>query len=180
MNLEHKTVSRDEIYQGAIISVVKDTITLPNGKTAERELVLHNGAAAVVPVDEEGNIFFVRQYRHSTGKELLEIPAGTLEAGEDPLECAKRELEEETGYKASEFYHIFSIYTAVGFCTEKIHIYLAKGLHEGEQNLDEDEFVNVEKHSLNEALEMIFDGRIEDAKTISGIFGAKRFLESKE
>lgn len=178
MNLEHKTISREEIYKGAIVSLVKDTITLPNGKTTQREVVLHTGAAAVVPIDDEGNIVLVRQYRHPAGKELLEIPAGLLETGEDPLECAKRELEEETGYKASEFSHILSMYTAVGFCTEKIHIYLAKGLYEGKQNLDEDEFVNIERYTLNEALEMIFDGRIEDGKTVCGILAAKKLIES--
>ncbi|WP_341877519.1 NUDIX hydrolase [Defluviitalea saccharophila] len=180
MNLEHKTVSREEIYKGAIVSLVKDTITLPNGKTAQREVVLHNGASAVVPMDNEGNILLVRQYRHPAGKELLEIPAGLLEDGEDPLECAKRELEEETGYKASEFSHIFSTYSAIGFCTEKIHIYLAKGLYEGKQNLDEDEFVNIEKYPLEEALQMIFDGRIEDGKTVCGILAAKKLTDSKK
>ena len=143
MNIEHKTISR-EIYKGRIISLVKDTILLPNGKTAEREIILHNGAAAIVPVDDEGNILFVRQYRQPIQDELLEIPAGLLENGEDPLDCAKRELEEETGYNALEYLHICSMYTAVGFSTEIIHIYLARGLYEGKQNLDEDEFVNVE------------------------------------
>lgn len=178
MNFEHRTISRKEIYKGKIISLVKDTITLPNGKIAERDVVLHNGAAAIVPIDDEGNIIFVRQFRQPAGEELLEIPAGILEKGEDPLACAKRELEEETGYQASKFSHICSMYTAIGFCTEMIHLYLAKDLFETKQNLDEDEFVNVEKYSVDEAIHMIFDGRIKDAKTIAGILGAKKLMES--
>lgn len=179
MNIECKTISREEIYKGKIISLVKDTITLPNGKTAIREVILHNGASAIVPIDDEGNILLVRQYRQPIQKELLEIPAGLLEKGEEPLECAKRELEEETGYKAKEFSHLCSMYSAVGFSTEKIHIFLATGLYEGKQSLDEDEFVNVEKYSLDEAIDMILDGRIEDGKTVSGILAAKKLMDNK-
>ncbi|NLK21724.1 MAG: NUDIX hydrolase [Epulopiscium sp.] len=179
MDFEHETINRKEIYKGKIISLVQDIISLPNGKTAKRDVVLHNGAAAIVPMDESGNILFVRQYRQPVGEEILEIPAGTLEEGEEPLECAKRELEEETGYKANEFTHICSMYTAVGFCTEIIHIYLGTDLIMGKQNLDEDEFVNVEKYPFNEAMKMIFDGRIKDSKTISGILGANHIMNSK-
>lgn len=177
--MDFRTINREEIYKGKIISLVKDTIVLPDGRTTTRDVVLHNGAAAIVPIDNEGNILFVRQYRQPAGEELLEIPAGILEKGEDPLECAKRELEEETGYRALELSHICSMYTAVGFCTEMIHIYFAQNLVESKQNLDEDEFVNVEKYSLDEAIEMIFDSRIKDGKTIAGILAAKKLIENR-
>lgn len=178
MNKPYTTVKREEIYKGVIIEVVKDTITLPNGKQAYREMVLHNGAAAIVPIDQDGNILFVRQYRHPAQEEILEIPAGTLEIGEDPLQCAKRELEEETGFTAQKFSLLSAMYTAIGFCTEKIYIYLAEGLQEGAQNLDEDEFVTVERYSLEESVQLIVNGTIKDSKTIAGIFAAKQLLEN--
>ncbi|WP_058485415.1 NUDIX domain-containing protein [Defluviitalea phaphyphila] len=178
--MNFKTIKQEEIYKGKIISLVKDTIELPDGRTTTRDVVLHNGAAAIVPVDNQGNILFVRQYRHPAKEELIEIPAGTLEKGEDPLECAKRELEEETGYKASKFSYICSMYTAVGFCTEIIHIYLAKDLVKTNQNLDEDEFITIEKYSLKEAIDMIFHGIIKDSKTIAGIFATKELIENNK
>ena len=103
MGLEYRTISREEIFKGKILTLVKDKVLLPNNNEAEREIILHKGAAAIVPVDDEGRIIFVRQYRHPIGEELLEIPAGLLEEGEEPLESAKRELEEETGYKSSKY-----------------------------------------------------------------------------
>lgn len=180
MSQPYTTIKREEVYKGKIIDLVKDTITLPNGQEAARELVLHNGAAAIVPVDGEGKILFVRQYRHPAQEEVLEIPAGTLEKGEDPLECAQRELEEETGYIGRMFTHLTSMYTAIGFCTEVIHIYLAEELTESTQNLDEDEFVVVERYTLEEAVKMIFDGTLKDSKTISGILAAKEILAQRK
>lgn len=176
MSFKYRTISRQEIYKGKIVTLVKDKVLLPNDKIADREIVLHKGAAAIVPIDETGKIIFVRQYRQPVGEELLEIPAGLLEKGEEPIESAKRELEEETGYKASEMHHICSMFNSAGFSNEMVHLYLAKGLHEGKQNLDEDEFVEIERYTFDEALKMIFDGRIKDSKSISGILGAKYFM----
>jgi len=178
MGLEYRTISREEIFKGKILTLVKDKVLLPNNNEAEREIILHKGAAAIVPVDDEGRIIFVRQYRHPIGEELLEIPAGLLEEGEEPLESAKRELEEETGYKYSKIRFICKMISSAGFCNEIVHIYLATELKKGKQNLDEDEFISLERYTFEEAVEMIFDGRIKDSKTIAGILGAKQLLES--
>lgn len=178
MGLEYRTISREEIFKGKILTLVKDKVLLPNNNEAEREIILHKGAAAIVPVDDEGRIIFVRQYRHPIGEELLEIPAGLLEEGEEPLESAKRELEEETGYKSSKIRFICKMISSAGFCNEIVHIYLATELKKGKQNLDEEEFISLERYTFEEAVEMIFDGRIKDSKTIAGILGAKQLLES--
>jgi ADP-ribose pyrophosphatase len=169
MDREFQRLGREEIYNGRVIRVVKDKLLLPNGKEADWDLVQHNGAAAVVAIDDEGKILLVHQYRNAANTVTLEIPAGTLEKGEDPLVCAKRELEEETGFKTDDFEFLIRFYTAIGFCDEMIHIYVAKGLKPSRQNLDEDEFVTVESYSLDELFDMIYSGKIIDAKTISSI-----------
>lgn len=174
MNKAIKTLDRERIFKGHILDVVIDTIQLPNGKAVKREMVLHPGAAAIVPFDEEGNVYLIEQYRHPVGDYILEIPAGTLEEGEDPADCASRELEEEIGYKAKEMNHLMSIYPAVGFSTERIEIYIAKGLIKSEQNLDEDEFVEVKKMTLDEALELIDNNKIVDSKSICGLLKAAK------
>jgi len=180
MTTEFRRISREEIYKGKILTLVKDRVLLPNNKEADREIILHKGASAVVPVDEAGKIIFVRQYRQPIEEELLEIPAGLLEEGEDPLEAAKRELEEETGYRASQMRLICSMVSSAGFCNEIVHIYLATELYKGKQDLDEDEFVKIESYSLDDAIRMIFDGRIKDSKTIAGILGTKQLLEDNK
>ncbi len=172
----YQILNSETAFKGKVLSVKKDEITLPNGKTAFREVVLRGDATAVVPIDKDGNIILVRQYRHPALKELLEIPAGMLEEGEDPEICAIRELEEETSFKAEKLIHLTTMYPAVGFCTEKIYIYLAKDLTQGEFNLDEDEFISVEKYSLEEAINLIYSGDIIDSKTIVGILTCKKYL----
>lgn len=172
----YKILNSEIAFKGKVLSVKKDEITLPNGKTAFREVVLRGDATAVVPIDKDGNIILVRQYRHPALKELLEIPAGMLEEGEDPEICAMRELEEETSFKAEKLIHLTTMYPAVGFCTEKIYIYLAKDLTQGEFNLDEDEFISVEKYSLEEAINLIYSGDIIDSKTIVGILTCQKYL----
>lgn len=172
----YETIKRIELLKGNIVDVVRDTITLPDGRTADREVVLHGDAAAVLPIDKEGNIIFVRQYRHPVGKEVLEIPAGMLEAGEDPQICAARELEEETAYKSNKITFMFSMYSSIGFCNEKLHVYLAEDLQDGSLNLDEDEFVTVERYSLEKALDMIFNNEIYDGKTIAAVLAYKQTL----
>ena len=135
--------SRTE-FEGHICSVKIDEIVLPNGKTAKREIVVRGNAAAVVPVDNDGKIILIRQYRHATGKEVLEIPAGMLEDNEDPELCAVRELEEETAYKAGKITKICSMYASIGFCTEILYLYIAEDLSEGKLNLDPEEFIEIE------------------------------------
>ena len=157
------------MYSGNIVDVVHDTITLPNGRNALREVVRHPGGAAVLPIDNDGNVVLIRQYRHPLGCVVLEIPAGMLNAGETPRECAVRELEEETGYTSANVRPLAQISPSPGYLNERIHIYLATDLSVSEQNLDEEEFIEVEVYPLDEAVRMVFDGRIVDSKTVVAI-----------
>lgn len=166
----YEVVSRQQIYEGSRISLYKYGYTTPDGHIAKKDIVEHRGAAAMIAIDDEGKMLFVRQYRCSAGRQTLEIPAGTLEKGENPQICAEREIEEETGYKAKSITHLFDMYSAIGFCTEVLHIYVCKCLTKTKQNLDEDEFINVERYTPQEAVEMIMQGKIVDGKTISAVF----------
>ena len=139
--------------------------------TSTWDLVKHKGAAAVVPVTDKGTILLVRQYRNALDQETLEIPAGGIEPGETPLECVTREIEEETGFIAGKMTHLMTVITAIGFCDEKIPIYVATDLKLSKQHLDEDEFIDVEEYTIDEIKDMIFSGKIIDAKTISGVLG---------
>ncbi len=177
MENETKLLKSEKVFDGRIIDVVHDVITLPDGREAVREIVVHGGAAAIIPINDKGEIIFVRQYRHPARQNVLEIPAGTLEKDEDPLLCATRELEEETGFKAKKFEHITSMYSAIGFCTEVLHLYIATELYDGVVHLDEDEFVSVETYTLEKAVEMIFSGEIIDAKTIVAILCYKEKID---
>jgi ADP-ribose pyrophosphatase len=170
---EYKRLSRERIHQGQIINVYTDTMQLPDGRTAEWDFIGHKGAAAIVPVDNDGRIIMVRQYRNAVEKNTLEIPAGGLNPGEDMKTCATRELEEETGFRSDKVEHLIDLYTTVAFCNEKIGIYYTKDLIPSKQNLDEDEYVTIEKYSLEELVQFIFTGVIEDAKTISAILAYK-------
>lgn len=159
-----------DVFDGVLLHVKKDKVKLPNGNTAYREWVKHPGASAVIPVTSKGEIILVRQYRYPIGEVTLEIPAGKLDKEqEDPLECAKRELSEETGYTAKNYKFLTKLATTVGFSNEVIYIYAAEGLELGEQHPDEDEFINVVKVSMEEAMEMVADGRICDGKSVVAI-----------
>lgn len=176
MKKPYETINSEMAFNGKIINVKVDTISLPDGKTAKREVVIRGDATAIVPIDEKGNVILVEQYRHPVGDMVLEIPAGMLEEGEDPKVCAIRELEEETSFIAKDLIHITTMYPTVGFCTEKLHIYLAKDLEQGNFNFDDDEFIEVVKVPLEEAINMIYTGKIIDSKTIVGLLACKRFL----
>ena len=171
--VEHvKRLKRELVYKGAILDIYKDTMELPDGNKAEWDFVSHRmGAAAILPVMKDGRIVMVRQYRNALERETLEIPAGGLNGREEPTDqAAMRELQEETGYHTDHVELLTSVYTTVAFCNEKIDIYLARGLKDrGNQHLDEDEFINVEAYSVEELKQMIYDCRIQDAKTICGI-----------
>lgn len=167
--MEEKTIEREVIYQGKIFDVEKHVVSLPNGGTSVRELVYHNGAVAVLVVDEDDRIVLVEQYRKAFESMSLEIPAGKLEVGEEPLASAKRELEEETGYAAESLEKIFSFYGAPGFCSERVDVFVAHGLTAGAMNLDEDEFLQVQRYTFKEAGQLLSSGRITDAKTIMAI-----------
>lgn len=177
MKLEEKTIKSEAIFKGRIVDLRVDTVLLPDGKESTREIVKHAEAVAVIAVDEEKNIYLVKQYRKPVEKVLLEIPAGIMDKDEEPLEAAKRELEEEAGLRAEDWKKITSFYTAPGFTDEKIHLFLATKLVKGLINLDEDEFVEVEVLPLDRAYHMVLEGSISDAKSIIGIQWVKSMLE---
>ncbi|MBM7854158.1 ADP-ribose pyrophosphatase [Desulfohalotomaculum tongense] len=173
MKLTEKTISSQMLHRGKVVSLRIDSVELPNGKIAAREVVEHSGAVAVVPIDNNGEVLMVRQYRHPVGKILLEIPAGKLDPGEAPDDCVRRELLEETGMVAGKLSKLFSCYSTPGFSNEILHVYLAENLTYQGQQLDKDEFLKVEKVPLSKAVEMISAGEIEDAKTIAGLLAVK-------
>lgn len=168
---QEKTLSSEPIYNGKVISVKIDDVLLPNGKTSKREIVNHPGAVAIIAITDDKKIVLVEQFRKPLERSIIEIPAGKLEEGEEPLTTAKRELEEETGYAAKEFDYIVSFATSPGFADEVIHVYVAKQLYKVENKLqqDEDEFVSLLEVSIEEAEKLIEDKKIYDAKTIFAI-----------
>ena len=167
---EYKRLDRTLIAHGAIIDYYQDTIQVPNGNIAKWDFIGHQGAAAVLPVDDEGRIIMVRQYRPALDRFTLEIPAGGLAGADEPtMEAAARELSEETGFVSDHLELLISIRTTVAFCNEKIDIYLATDLEKTKQHLDEDEYINVKTYTLPELEEMIYSGTIEDSKTIAAI-----------
>ncbi|XKH51290.1 NUDIX hydrolase [Chryseomicrobium palamuruense] len=170
-NFEEKTTNTTPIYSGRVISLSVDDVVLPNGKPSKRELVKHPGAVAVIAITQDHKIVLVEQYRKALERTLVEIPAGKIEQGEDPKETAFRELEEETGYTASDLHLVQSFATSPGFADEIIHIYVAQGLKKVTENrqLDEDEFVEIHECSLAEAEKWIQDKKIYDAKTAFAI-----------
>lgn len=175
--MEEKKVAGEWIYQGIILDLKIDTVILPDGNRTTREVVVHQGAVAIVAVTEAEEILLVKQFRYPVGQVLLEIPAGKLEKGEDPLECAKRELSEETGCAAEEWQPISTFYTTPGFSDEIMHLYLAKKLYKNEQTADTDEFIEVQQVSLDSAVQKVFSGEIKDAKSIAGILLTRLVLK---
>jgi ADP-ribose pyrophosphatase len=171
--IPYKRLKRDLIQKGRIIDFYSDTIELEGGKQTNFDFINHKGASAMIPVDADGNILMVRQYRNAVDQYTLEIPAGGLNPGEDNRTCAIRECEEETGFKAGKVYHLIDVYTTVAFSNEKIGIYYTTDITPSKQNLDEDEFVSFEKHSVEDLTNMILNGEIKDAKTIAGILAYK-------
>ncbi|ELX9420280.1 NUDIX hydrolase [Staphylococcus pseudintermedius] len=165
MHFEEKTISKESIYKGKIIEVEKHKVSLPNNETAYREVVKHNGAVAICALTPDQQVILVKQYRKALEQELLEIPAGKLEPGEDRESAAMRELEEETGYKAKKLTLIGEVYGTPGFSNEKISVYFADNLVEGKVNLDEDEFVEKVLYSLDDVKKAVEVRTIEDAKT---------------
>lgn len=176
MNKDYEIVKSEQKFKGKIIDVICDDIVLPNGEIAKIEVVIRKDACAVVVLDDDKNVIIVSQYRHPAKSIMLEIPAGVMEDGETPKECALRELEEETGIKVDEMKELITIYPTFGFCTEKIHIFFAKGIKKGKINLDEEEFIDVIKMPLDEAIEKIYNGEIVDAKTVAGLLACKKYV----
>lgn len=168
-----KTISSEDIFNGVLLHVLRDNVELENGVKSVREFILHPGAVAVVPVTDDNKIILVEQYRYPIKQKLLEIPAGKFDSpGENPLECAERELKEETGYEAKEYVYLGYIHTTPGFSNEIIHLYLALNLKRGDSNPDEDEIINVYTEDFNDVMKKCINGEITDAKTIAGILKA--------
>ncbi len=166
------TLSQRRIYDGKILNIRVDEVRLSNGNVTTREVVEHGGACGIVAFDEQGRLLMVRQYRYPMGCEVLELPAGKMDPGETPLECAARELEEETGYRAESFQPLGDIYPIAAYCCEIVHLFLAGPLTRGAQHLDPDEFLDLLPVDFDEALAMVLDGRIPDSKTQIGIMKA--------
>lgn len=176
--LEEKTIKTEQIFTGKVISLQVDDVELPNGKTAKRELIKHPGAVAIIPVTTENKIVMVEQFRKALERNIVEIPAGKLEKGEQPRASALRELEEETGYECETLELVTSFYTSPGFADEIVHVYEARGLSKKEHPApqDEDEFINLIELTLDEALEYVEKQKIYDAKTIFAV----QYLQLKE
>lgn len=170
MDLREKTLSVKEIFQGKVFQVHVDEVQLPDGRTSFREVVNHAGGVCIAAEDAQGRLLFVRQYRYPFARLMLELPAGKLEAGEDPLDCAKRELREETGAQSEHFIYLGKIFGSPGFCDEVIHLFYTKIESMGEMQLDDGEFLQVEAIPAEQALQMAATGELEDAKTVAALF----------
>ena len=178
-NLKEEFLKREEIFNGAVLHVVKDSVILPNGKTATREMCIHVGAVCVIPLLPDGRVIMERQYRYPHGRVFFEIPAGKLNfTAEDPLEAAKRELREETGAVAEKYTSLGVLGPSPALITERIHMYLAEGLSFGERELDDDEFLDVEYVHIDELYKMVMSGEIEDSKTQIAVLKVKALLEN--
>jgi ADP-ribose pyrophosphatase len=172
---EHR-LSSTLVYDGRLLKVRSDTVRLPNGASAEREYIVHPGAVAVIAVTEAGELVMERQFRYPLGRDMIEIPAGKIDPGEDPLATARRELREETGYTASQWTHVATINIAIAYSDEHIEIYLAKGLKHEQAKLDDEEFLEVFTLPLASALAWVREGKITDSKTVAGLFWAEKVL----
>lgn len=171
---KYERLDRTLVYKGVIIDFYQDTVKVPNGNVVKWDFIGHKGAAAVVAVNEDGKLLMVRQYRNALDRETLEIPAGALDSVDEPTHvAAARELEEETGYKAGKLELLIKLRTTVAFCNERIDVYLATDLQPSKQNLDDDEFINVELHDIDELVQMIYDCKIEDSKTVAALMAYK-------
>ena len=169
MELNETVIGSESIYEGKIVHLRVDTVRLPDGKESKREIVAHSGAVCIVPVRDDGMILLVRQFRLAADGILLEIPAGTREAGEEPMACAARELEEETGYRAAQIVPLFSAYLAPGYSTERIHAYLATGLTATQTHFDEGENLELVALPFDEIERRLLAGEFQDAKTIAAL-----------
>jgi ADP-ribose pyrophosphatase len=167
-NFDEETLAENVIYKGKIFQLMSNTVRLPNQRITTRDIISHPGAVALLPI-HDNNIILVRQYRYAINQVTLELPAGTLRNGEDPRECAHRELIEETGYSATNLEKLFDCYLAPGYSSERVTMFIATGLSKKRQDPDEDEFIQVETVTLPEAIEMIHRNQIVDTKTIAGI-----------
>ena len=172
-------IERRSIFDGRIVKLSVDRVRLPNGNVAELEIIRHQGAAAAVPVDADGRVLLVRQYRHAAGGWLLEIPAGKLDPGESPETCALREVEEETGFRPERLIPMGWIFTTPGFTDEKIWLFAATGLREAKQKLEDDEVLTVERLPLDRAVALATNGEMRDAKSVCALLRVSHFIDAR-
>ena len=177
MDLKETCIESEAVYDGALLHVRRDSVRLPDGKVGLREYITHPGAVAVLALLDNGNLIMERQYRYAAAREFFEIPAGKIDPGEDILVTGQRELLEETGYVASEWQHLVTTYPCIGYGDEQIHYFLARGLKFEGRNLDDGELLDVFELSLSDALEWVRDGRINDSKTLIGLFWLEKHLQ---
>lgn len=176
MDFEEKTMKTERIYEGRVVNLRIDTVELPGKKYSKREIVEHPSAVAVAALTDDGSIIMVRQFRKAVEKNLLEIPAGLIEINEEPKEAGLRELAEETGYIASNMEYLFEFYTSPGFSNEKVYLFLATDLKEGESNPDSDENIEITQYKLEELIDMVIRGDIYDSKTVISILYVNKYL----
>ncbi|HEU0167812.1 MAG TPA: NUDIX hydrolase [Chloroflexota bacterium] len=170
-----RTVASREVFNGRLLRLRVDEVELDNGRRAQREIVEHPGAVAILAFTDNGQLVLVKQYRKAAERQTVEIPAGTLGKGEAPRDCAMRELKEETGFSASTLQLICTFYSAVGFCNEMLHLFVAQGLTAGESAQEEDENIELVVAPVADAMQMIREGTIVDSKTVAGVFWAELF-----
>ena len=179
MDFSEKTLTQKYVFKGRIMNVRVDDVQLPDGTPDIREVIEHSGGACVLPLTDDGEVLMVKQFRYPHLRLFLEIPAGKLEKGEDPFECVKRELSEETGMVADEISSLGKLVPTPAYDGEVIHMYLATGLHSVGQKLDEGEFLQLEKYPLDTLVQMVMNGEIEDAKTVTAVLKTKRIVDEK-
>ncbi|MBR0596863.1 NUDIX domain-containing protein [Sinanaerobacter chloroacetimidivorans] len=177
MVFEEKTISSERIYEGRILNVRRDKVTVKDNQTSYREIIEHNGGVALAAVTDDGKMVMVKQFRKAAEKAVLEVPAGKIEAGEDHRLTAERELKEETGYSAREIRFLTSFYSSIGYSTEVIYLYLASGLTPGETDFDDNESIDILEYDRSELKQMVLSGEIEDAKTIAAILLVESIME---
>ncbi len=178
-DLKETRISSEKKFSGRLLDLFLDQVELPNGETSTREWIDHPGAVCLIPILPDGDICLIRQFRYGPRDVFIEIPAGKLDPGEDPLDCAHRELEEETGFKTNKLTFLTNIYPAIGFSNEKMWMYLAEDLEKTAHNLDHDEFIELCPTPLDDALEWVWSGKITDVKTVIGILWAEKLLRRK-
>lgn len=180
MDFEEKTMKSDKLYEGKLVNLRIDTVELPDKKYSKREIIEHPGAVAALPITEDGSVVLVKQYRKAVERTLLELPAGKIELNEEPGETAKRELKEETGFSANKMEYLLEFYSSAGFTNEKVYLFLATELTEGDADPDVGEYIETLKIPMDDLIKMIDRGEVTDSKTIIGALYAKRILDKRK